>query len=93
MAEEWSPKDPSEVLEYGFRTSVLLREGEEITNSTWTVEDGLGKGNHGVLNGDVYVVLIGGDDGSSYDVRCDFETNQNRKLAAASRLDVVKKRG
>lgn len=71
-------KDPSAVLDYGFKWTDWLN-GDTITTSTWTVSAGLTKGADDVVGGVTSVWLSGGTQ--------DVYTVTNTVVTQAGRTD------
>lgn len=71
-------KAPDAVLDYLFDWTDWLSEGEEISESSFTVEEGLTKGATSNTASVARVWLSGGTLGQRYVMRNTITTNQNR---------------
>lgn len=72
-------KDPSAVLDYGFKWVDWLEDGETITAHTITVDQNVVVDSSSEQDGVVTVWLSGGTKGRTAHVVCEVETSMNRK--------------
>jgi hypothetical protein len=80
-------KDPSAELDYGEDWSTWLQAGETITSSTWTVDEGLVKGDDtGVDDGRTIVWLSGGTLDRMYEATNHITTSMGREDERTIRL-------
>lgn len=72
-------KDPNATLDYGFRWSDWLDEGDTISTSGWTVPDGITKVSDSMTTTTTTVWLSGGTIDVSYDIVNQIVTADGRK--------------
>jgi len=73
-------KDPEAVLDYGFDWSDWLADGETISTSSWTVENGITKDSDSKTTTVTTIWLSGGSAGTTY-------TLTNHIVSSAGRED------
>lgn len=77
--DEWSPKDPSEVMDYTINWTNLLVGAETISTSTWSVSpSGLTLGTESDATPNTSIWLSGGTAGTTYMVNCRITTSGGR---------------
>jgi hypothetical protein len=82
-------KGDQESLDYGIDYADLLDDGETISDSTWTVPEGLTAGIAGASGSVVTQWLSGGTAGQSYDVDNVMTTSAGRVYERSIRISVV----
>lgn len=89
MIKAWEePKDPDELLDYDLDWSGRLDDGDSITDSEWTVPDGLTAGPTSMSQTATKIWLSGGTLGENYTLLNRITTAEGRILDQSAKLRV-----
>lgn len=84
-------KDPGAVLDYGFDWSEWLESGETITDSSWTVPDGLTQEAIDQNDTTTTIRLSGGTAGQTYQITNHVTTSDSQEDERSFCLVVVER--
>lgn len=84
-------KDPDAVLDYGFDWSDWLADEEIISESTWTVEDGITKDSDSKTNTVTTIWLSGGSAGVEYIMTNHIVTSDGREDDRSFRVKIIER--
>jgi hypothetical protein len=87
--DAWSPKDPSDTLDYTIDWTALLVGGETITAAVWSVlPSSLSIGTKSIASPNTSAWLSGGTPNTQYAVTCKITTSAGRSYERTVLIDV-----